>query len=158
VALPAWRRQFALVTRDPVVFAVSVAENIALGRAGATEPEIRAAAEAMQLGPVLERLPGGLAAEVGENGVRLSSGQRQRLVLARALLQDPLVVIFDEATASLDRESEAALREAAARWVGRRTLILISHGSLEGWPVSRVVRMENGTIVSDERIGEPVSL
>jgi ATP-binding cassette subfamily B protein len=151
VAPQAWRRQFALVTRDPAVFAVSVGENIALGRAGATEAEIRAAAEAMHLGPLLEHLPGGLDAEVGENGIRLSSGQRQRLVLARALLQEPLVVIFDEATASLDRESEAALREAAARWIGRRTLILISHGSLEGWPVTRVVRMENGAIVSDEQ-------
>ncbi|MCS6801258.1 MAG: ABC transporter ATP-binding protein [Chloroflexota bacterium] len=152
IALAEWRRQFALVTRDPALFAVSIAENIALGRPGATEAEVRAAAEAMRLDALIDRLPAGLHAHVGENGVQLSAGQRQRLVLARALLQDPLIVIFDEATTSLDRESEQALREAVARWAGRRTIILISHGSLDGWPITRQIRMENGTIVSDEPV------
>lgn len=157
VALAEWRRQFALVSRDPAVFAVSVAENIALGRPGATVDEVRAAAAAMGLDSALDRLPDGLNAEVGENGVRLSAGQRQRLALARALLQDPLVIIFDEATTSLDRESEAALREAATRWAGRRTLILISHSSLDGWPITRRIRLEDGAIVADERLPAPTN-
>lgn len=152
IALAEWRRQFALVTRDSAVFGVSVAENIALGRPDASEADIRAAAEATRLDEVIRQLPDGLRADVGENGVRLSSGQRQRLVLARALLQDPLIVILDEATTSLDRESEAALREALARWAGRRTVIVISHHSLEDWPITRRIRMENGVVVSDEPV------
>jgi ABC-type multidrug transport system fused ATPase/permease subunit len=152
VALAEWRRQFALVTRDSAVFGVSVAENIALGRPGASEADLRAAAEAMGLDELIRQLPGGWRADVGENGVRLSSGQRQRLVLARALLQDPLIVILDEATTSLDRESEAALREAVARWAGRRTVIIISHQSLDDWPITRRIRLEGGMVVSDEPV------
>lgn len=141
-----WRRRFAVVSRDPVIFSLSVKENIGLGRIGATDQEIEAAARAVNLHEVIERLPGGYEASVGEGGVRLSSGQRQRLALARVFLQDPSVVVFDEATNSLDAEAELAFTEALAAWSGSRTILLISHQLQEFWPVNRVIRLEAGRL------------
>lgn len=141
-----WRRRFAVVGRDPVIFSLSVRENIGLGRLGATDEEIEAAARTVNLHEVIERLPGGYDASVGEGGVRLSSGQRQRLALARVFLQDPSVVVFDEATNSLDAEAELAFTEALAQWSGSRTILLISHQLQEYWPVNRIVRLEAGRL------------
>jgi ATP-binding cassette subfamily B protein len=149
VDLRQWRRRFAVVSRDPVIFSLSVRENIGLGRLGATDAEIEAAARAVNLHEVIARLPGGYDASVGEGGVRLSSGQRQRLALARVFLQDPAVVVFDEATNSLDAEAEQAFSEALAQWAGSRTILLISHQLQEFWPVSRVVRLEAGRLRED---------
>ena len=141
-----WRRRFAVVSRDPVIFSLSIKENIGLGRIGATDEEIEAAARAVNLHDVIERLPGGYDASVGEGGVRLSSGQRQRLALARVFLQDPSVVVFDEATNSLDADAEHAFTEALAQWSGSRTILLISHQLQDFWPVNRVVRLEAGRL------------
>jgi ATP-binding cassette subfamily B protein len=145
-----WRNRFAVVTRDPAIFSLTVAENIALGRPDATAAEIEAAAKAVRLHDVIEKLSGGYGAQVGESGVRLSAGQRQRLALARIFLQDPSVIILDEATTSLDRDSEEALAEAMRQWIGRRTLIIISHQPITQWPVTRTLRLEAGRIVSGE--------
>lgn len=147
IALNAWRKQFAVVTRDPVIFNLSVAENIALGKPDAQPAEIEAAARAVQLHEVILKLPHGYASHVGESGGQLSAGQRQRLALARVFLQNPAVVIFDEATASLDRESEAAFAQAMQNWAGKRTILLVSHQPVALWPVSCSIYLEHGHIV-----------
>ncbi len=144
-----WRRQFAVVTRDPLIFSVSVAENIALGRPGATQVEIEDAARTVGLHDVIVGLPQGYASLVGESGVLLSSGQRQRLALARVFLQDPRVIVLDEATTSLDAESERTFTEALHLWAGRRTLLVVAHRPHPGWPISRVVYMDKGRVIAD---------
>ena len=151
VDIAAWRRQFAIVTRDPAIFSMSLAENIGLGRPGASAAEVTAAARAVRLHEFIETLPDGYDAQVGEQGVRLSSGQRQRLALARVFLQDPAVIIFDEATTSLDGETEEAFAAAFDAWAGRRTVLIVSHRAVTQWPVTRVIRMEAGRIVADAR-------
>ncbi len=144
-----WRRQFAVVTRDPLIFSVSVAENIALGRPGATQAEIEEAARTVGLHDVIVGLPQGYASLVGESGALLSSGQRQRLALARVFLQDPRVIVLDEATTSLDAESERTFTEALHLWAGRRTILVVAHRPHPGWPISRVVYMDKGRVIAD---------
>jgi len=146
IALNAWRKQFAVVTRDPVIFNLSVAENIALGKPNVQPAEIEAAAQAVQLHEAILKLPQGYQSHVGEGGGQLSAGQRQRLALARVFLQNPAVVIFDEATSSLDRESEAAFVQAMQNWAGKRTILLVSHQPVTLWPVSCSLYLEQGRI------------
>jgi ABC-type multidrug transport system fused ATPase/permease subunit len=147
-----WRQQFAVVTRDPLILSVSVAQNIALGREGATQAEIEEAARTVGLHDVILALPHGYESHVGEGGVLLSSGQRQRLALARVFLQNPRVVVLDEATTSLDAESEGTFTAALHLWAGRRTILVVAHRPHPGWPIRRVVHMEGGRIISDERV------
>ena len=147
VSLASWRRQFALVTRDPYIFDLSVAENIRLGRPEASQIEIERAAQAVQMHDYIAALPQGYRSRVGEGGAQLSAGQRQRLALARIFLQDPAIIIFDEATTSLDRESEQALMEALRLWAGQRTLVFVSHQPISAWQVSRVIYLEAGRLV-----------
>ncbi len=144
-----WRRRFAYLTRDPAVFSVRVADNIALGRSGATMADVREAAHRVGLHELLSSLPDGYDTVVGENGVLLSSGERQRLVLARLFLQDPHVILLDEATTSLDEESESALRQAVTGLAGSRILVIIAHDLDPAWPVTRRIRLEAGRIVED---------
>lgn len=145
--LASWRQRFAVVTRDPVIFSFSIADNIALGRPDAPRAEIENAARAVGLKELIEKLPGGFDANVGEGGVRLSAGQRQRLALARVFLQDPEVIILDEATSSLDADSEAAVAQAMKHWIGKRTMIFVSHKLDPSWPVTRVVKLESGRVI-----------
>jgi len=147
--LEGWRRHFAYLTRDPAIFSISVADNIALGRTGATMDDVRQAACLVGLDPLLAGLPDGYETVVGESGGRLSSGERQRLVLARLFLQDPRVILLDEATTSLDAESEAALRQAVTGLAASRIVVIIAHDLDEAWPVTRLVRIESGRIVED---------
>ncbi len=149
IELGAWRRQFAVVTRDPVVFALSVADNIALGRPGATPAEIEAAARQVGLHDLVRALPGGYAAQVGEGGARLSAGQRQRLALARLCLQDPAVLILDEATNSLDADGLAAVTALIATWARERLVLLVAPEVAEGWAATRRVTLRRGRIVQD---------
>ncbi|MBI4446235.1 MAG: ABC transporter ATP-binding protein [Acidobacteria bacterium] len=147
--LASWRKNFALVTRDPAIFDASLADNIALASPTAPAAEIEQAVQAVGLHHFFTTLPEGYASRVGENGIRLSSGQRQRLALARVFLLDPAVIILDEALTSIDRESEQAFTEAFQEWAGRRTVILISQQNERVAPVSRIVRMEAGRIIAD---------
>jgi ABC-type bacteriocin/lantibiotic exporter with double-glycine peptidase domain len=110
--------------------------------------EIENAARSVKLQDVIAKLPGGFDANVGEGGVRLSAGQRQRLALARVFLQDPEVIILDEATSSLDTDSETAIAQAMGQWLGKRTMIIVAHKLDPSWPVTRVVKMEAGRIVA----------
>ena len=116
-----------VVARDVFIIDRSAAENLAFGRPGATEGEIRAAAEAADAHEFLAALPEGYATKLGERGVRLSGGQRQRLAIARELLRDPRLVILDEATAWLDAESERRVQAAIERLLKGRTAFVIAH-------------------------------
>src|SRR5712692_1015290 len=121
------RAQVAIVPQEPMLFGDSIAENIRYGRLDATDEEIRAAAEAANALSFIEQLPDGIQSLVGERGVKLSAGQRQRIAIARALLHNPRILLLDEATASLDNESESLVQEALNRLMQERTTIVVAH-------------------------------
>src|SRR2546425_2553177 len=150
------RRQFALVPQDPVLFATSIAENIAYARPGASQAERIAAAQAANAHEFIVRLPQGYDTQVGERGVQLSGGERQRIAIARAFLTDSPVLILGEPTSAVDAEAEAAIVEAIRRLMRGRTVILITHRSslLEG--CTALVVLENGRLVSDMTHSAPV--
>ena len=121
------RRQFAVVLQEPVLFSVSVAENIAYAAPGAGRDQIVAAAQAANAHEFIERLPQGYETQVGERGAQLSGGQRQRIALARAFLKDAPLLILDEPTSAVDTKTEAAILEALDRLMQGRTAIVITH-------------------------------
>jgi ATP-binding cassette, subfamily C, bacterial CydD len=125
--LAAWRRQVAYVPQRPHLFAGTVADNIRLGRPDASEADVRRAAEAAAAHEFIAALPDGYATELGERGLGLSTGERQRLAIARAFLVDAPVVVLDEPTARLDLRSEALVAEAAGRLLAGRTALLVAH-------------------------------
>jgi ATP-binding cassette, subfamily C, bacterial CydD len=122
-----WRRQIAWVPQDPYLFAATVAENIALGDPAASRQAIAAAARAAGAAGFIEALPGGYDTEVGERGLRLSSGQRQQIALARAFLRDAPLLLLDEPAAHLDADTAARLDAALAALTAGRTVIRVSH-------------------------------
>jgi ATP-binding cassette subfamily B protein/subfamily B ATP-binding cassette protein MsbA len=121
------REQVAVVPQEPFLFPLTVAENIAYGRPGASRQQIEAAAQAANAHAFIERLPGGYEAVVGERGATLSGGERQRLSIARALLKDAPVLLLDEPTSALDAETEGLLLEALQRLMKGRTTLIIAH-------------------------------
>jgi len=121
------RNQFAFVLQEPVLFAASIAENIAYARPGASEDEIVAAARLADAHDFIVGLPQGYRTPVGERGMRLSGGERQRISLARAFLKNAPILILDEPTSSVDMETEAVILEAMNRLMQGRTCFLISH-------------------------------
>lgn len=125
--LAAWRRRVAYVPQRPHLFAGTVADNIRLGRPDASDEEVRRAAEAAVAHDFIAALPSGYATELGERGFGLSTGQRQRLAIARAYLMDAPIVVLDEPTARLDLKSEALVTSAAARLLEGRTALLVAH-------------------------------
>jgi len=140
------RAAIGLVPQDIFLFGGSVAENIRYGRADASDDDVRRAAEAAQAHNFIERLPKGYATEVGERGVRLSTGERQRIAIARVFLKDPPVVVLDEATSSLDAESEHAVQAALERLMAGRTTIVIAHRLATVRRAKQVVLLEAGCI------------
>jgi ATP-binding cassette subfamily B protein len=143
------RRQIAIVPQEPVLFHRSLAENIAYAKPGATAGEIARAADLANAARFIERLPKGYATLVGERGVKLSGGERQRVALARAFLADAPVLILDEATSSLDSESEALIQEAMARLMIGRTTIVIAHRLSTIRSLDRILVFDRGRIVED---------
>jgi ATP-binding cassette subfamily C protein CydD len=127
IPLPEWRRQIGWVPQDPHLFAASVAENIALGDPGASREAIAAAARAAGATGFIEALPQGYDTEIGERGLRLSSGQRQQLALARAFLRDAPLLLLDEPAAHLDADTAARLDAALTALTAGRTVIRVSH-------------------------------
>ncbi len=121
------RAQFAIVLQEPVLFSTTLAENIAYGRPAASRSEIEAAAEAAHALDFIRALPLGFDTRVGERGMTLSGGERQRVSLARAFLKDAPIVILDEPTSAVDRESETAILEAMRRLMKDRTTFMIAH-------------------------------
>ena len=122
-----WRRQIAYVPQDTAILDGTIRDNLAWGASGPDDAAIRAALDRAALAEFVGRLPAGLDTRVGERGVRLSSGERQRLALARALLRAPELLILDEATSALDREHQQVILEALRGLHGRMTVLIVTH-------------------------------
>jgi ATP-binding cassette subfamily B protein len=143
------RSQLALVPQEPLLFHRSLAENIAYGRPEATAAEIERAAQLANAHDFIIRQPKGYATLVGERGVKLSGGERQRVALARAFLANAPILILDEATSSLDSESEALIQEAMARLIVGRTAIVIAHRLSTVRMLDRILVFEQGRVVEE---------
>ena len=141
------RSQIAIVQQDPILFHRSLAENIAYGRPGASMAAIEQAARLANAHEFILRLPKGYGTLVGERGVKLSGGERQRVALARAFLADTPLLILDEATSSLDSESEALIQQAMARLMKGRTAIVIAHRLSTVRSLDRILVFNHGDIV-----------
>jgi ATP-binding cassette subfamily B protein/subfamily B ATP-binding cassette protein MsbA len=141
------RNQMAVVSQDTFIFSASVRENIAYGMMDATDAEIREAARLANALDFIEKMPGGLDAKLGERGVNLSGGEKQRIAIARALLRNPEILILDEATAALDTVSERLIQESIEKLAVGRTVIAIAHRLSTIVKADKVVVMEGGQII-----------
>ncbi|MDE2183105.1 MAG: ABC transporter ATP-binding protein [Alphaproteobacteria bacterium] len=158
VTLASLRRTIALVTQEPILFDESVADNIALGRPGATRPEIEAAACDAAAHDFIMQLPHGYDTRVGEGGLTLSGGQRQRIAIARAMLRNAPILLLDEATSALDTESERQVQEALTRLMKDRTTIVIAHRLSTVADADRLYVLDQGHIVESGSHAELMSL
>jgi subfamily B ATP-binding cassette protein MsbA len=147
LGLHALRGAIGIVPQEPVLFSGTVRENIAYARPDASEADILQAAQAAHALEFIERLPAGWETRVGERGVKLSGGQRQRVAIARVFLKDPAVVVLDEATSSLDSESERYVEEALEELLQGRTTLIIAHRLSTVRRADRVVVLDDGLIV-----------
>ncbi|MDP3669256.1 MAG: ABC transporter transmembrane domain-containing protein [Telluria sp.] len=147
VAVADYRRHIGLVLQEPFLFFGTIAENIAYGKPGATRAEIVAAARAAHAHEFILRLPQGYDSLVGERGQGLSGGERQRISIARALLIDPRILILDEATSSVDTETEKEIQKALDNLVQGRTTIAIAHRLSTLRKADRLVVMDRGAVV-----------
>jgi ATP-binding cassette subfamily B protein len=143
------RRQVAIVPQEPILFHRSLAENIGYGRPDATPAEIEEAARLANAHDFIAALPRGYRTLVGERGVKLSGGERQRVALARAFLADAPILILDEASSSLDSESEALIQQAIERLMVGRTAIIVAHRLSTVRALDRILVFDKGRIVED---------
>ncbi|MEV0062797.1 ABC transporter ATP-binding protein [Nocardia sp. NPDC050718] len=141
--------RIAIVFQHVYLFDGTIEDNIRLGRPDATDAEVRAAATAAGLDEVIERLPGGWSADVGEGGALLSGGERQRVSIARALLKDAPIVLLDEVTSALDPVNEAAVHQGIERLMAGRTVVLVAHRMRTVATADRVVFVDRGRIVEE---------
>ena len=148
-------KHYSFVFQDVVLFRDTILENIRLGRRGATDEEVYAAARAARCDEFVRELPEGYQTVVGENGSTLSGGERQRISIARALLKDAPVILLDEATASLDVENETAVQEAISRLVKDKTVLIIAHRMRTVAGVDHVVVLADGGVAQE---GAPAEL
>ncbi|HEY9661992.1 MAG TPA: ATP-binding cassette domain-containing protein, partial [Allocoleopsis sp.] len=142
-----YRRRLAIVHQEVDVFNGTLLDNLKYGNPHATMAEVEAACKIAKVDEFIHLLPGGYYTIVGERGVRLSGGQRQRLGIARALLVNPDVLVFDEATSSLDYESERSIQLAMQNILGTRTTIIIAHRLSTVREADKIVVLEKGRIV-----------
>ena len=140
------RAHLGTVPQDTTLFHGSVRANIAYGRPDATDAQVREAAQRANAENFILELPQGYDTQVGERGCRLSGGQRQRIAIARALLRDPKVLILDEATSSLDAESERLVQDALDTLMQGRTTLIIAHRFATIWRANKIIVLENGYI------------
>jgi ATP-binding cassette subfamily B protein len=143
------RAQIAIVQQEPILFHRSLSENISYGRPGATQEEIERAAKLANAHDFIATLPKGHGTLVGERGIKLSGGERQRVALARAFLADAPILILDEATSSLDSESEALIQEATERLMQGRTTIVIAHRLSTVRALKRILIFDRGRIIEE---------
>ena len=148
-------RDYSMVFQDVVLFDDTVMENIRLGRRGASDEEVRAAARAANCEEFVRRLPKGYDTPIGENGARLSGGERQRISIARALLKDAPIVLLDEATASLDVENETKVQEALSRLLTGKTVLVIAHRMRTVEAADKIVVLAEGKVAEQ---GSPSEL
>ena len=147
LSLDTLRGAIGIVPQEPVLFSGSIRENIAYARPDASDADVLRAAQAAHAWEFIERLPEQWSTRVGERGVKLSGGQRQRIAIARVFLKDPAVVILDEATSSLDTESERYVEQALEQLLQGRTTLLIAHRLSTVRRADRVVVLDQGRIV-----------
>jgi subfamily B ATP-binding cassette protein MsbA len=147
VDLASLRAEIALVTQDTVLFDDTVAANIAYGRPNASREEIEAAARSAHAHEFIVALPAGYETMIGERGQRLSGGQRQRLAIARAILRNSPLLILDEATSSLDAESEALVQDALRALMANRTTFVIAHRLSTVRRADLIIALEKGRIM-----------
>jgi ABC-type multidrug transport system fused ATPase/permease subunit len=148
VTLSSLRAQIGMVTQQTITFNDTIAANIAYGRHGATEAEIVAASERAFAHEFVSQLPEGYETVIGEHGVGLSGGQLQRIVIARAILKDPSILIFDEATSQVDADSEAKIHEAIEKVMQDRTTFIIAHRFSTVVAADVIVVMDGGRILA----------
>jgi len=149
------RERIAIVLQEPVLMPASLAENIAYGKPGATREEIRAAAAAANAQGFIEALPDGYDTVVGDGATRLSSGEKQRVNIARAFLKDAPVLLLDEPTSALDAESEAAVMDSLNSLREGRTTLIVAHRMETVRSVDKVMVLEEGRLAE---FGEPEAL
>lgn len=145
--LHALRNQMAVVPQDVVLFGGSIRENIAYGKPNATDTEIEEAAKKANAHDFIISFPEGYKTQVGERGIQLSGGQRQRIAIARAVLKNPRILVLDEATSSLDSESEKLVQDALEKLMKGRTSIVIAHRLSTIRNANRILVMQNGEII-----------
>ncbi|HEU5430303.1 MAG TPA: ABC transporter ATP-binding protein [Thermomicrobiales bacterium] len=148
LTLDSLRRQIAIVQQEPFLFSVSIRDNIAYGRDDATMDDVIAAATAAQAHDFIMAMPEGYATEVGERGVTLSGGQKQRLAIARALLLDPPILILDDATSSVDTETEREIQRALRALMAGRTSFVIAQRSTTVQEADQILVLERGGVVA----------
>lgn len=148
LTLESLRRQISIVLQDVFLFHGTVRQNILFGRPGASEPEMREAARVANAVEFIDKLPEGYDTVIGERGVKLSGGQKQRLAIARAILKDAPVLILDEATSSVDTETELLIQQALERLMTGRTTLMIAHR------LSTIRNADQIVVLQDERIAE----
>jgi len=143
------RRRLALVPQDVALFAMSIRDNIRLGRLEASDAEIEAAARLALVDEFVATMPQKYATEIGERGVTLSGGQRQRIAIARAILRNAPALLLDEATSALDAESETLVQEALRRSMERRTSLVIAHRLATVLGADRILVLDHGKLVEE---------
>ncbi len=162
MALTTLRQNLALVPQEVLLFGGSIRENIAYGKPGATEEEIISAAKQANAHLFIEKLPEGYDTLVGERGTQLSGGQRQRIAIARAILADPAILVLDEATSSLDAESERLVQDALDKLMENRTSIIVAHRLSTVRRCDQILVLSAGTIIErgthDELVAKPGGL
>ncbi len=141
------RSQIAMVLQDTFLFNGTVKENIRYGKLDATDEEIEQAAKAANAHDFIMEMPNGYDTQIGERGVKLSGGQKQRVAIARAILADPRILILDEATSSVDSESEYLIHRAMDRLMEGRTTFVIAHRLSTVKHADQIVALEHGRIV-----------
>jgi len=141
------RTRLGVVLQEPFLFAGSIADNIRYGRLAASGADVRHAAELARAADFIDRLPEGIDTEVGERGALLSTGQRQLIAFARAILADPAILILDEATSSVDTRTEALIQDALRRILMGRTAFVIAHRLSTVRDAGRIVVVQDGAIV-----------
>ncbi|GAA5041738.1 multidrug ABC transporter ATP-binding protein [Marivirga lumbricoides] len=155
--LSGYRKNIGIVPQEIILFGGSIRENIAYGKPGATEEEILQAAQKANAWLFIKDFPEGLDTLVGERGVKLSGGQRQRIAIARAILKDPKILILDEATSSLDAESENYVKEALDELMKNRTTIIIAHRLATIRKVDKIYVLKEGKIAESGSHEELIS-
>jgi ATP-binding cassette subfamily B protein len=140
------RRALGIVPQDSVLFNDSIGYNIGYGRDGASQAEIEAAARGASIHDFIAGLPQGYESKVGERGLKLSGGEKQRVAIARTLLKDPPILILDEATSALDSRTEAAIQETLRNVTERRTSIVIAHRLSTVVDADRIVVLDQGCV------------
>ena len=147
---------YSIVFQDVTLFNNSILENIRLGRRGATDEEVLAAAKMANCDEFALKLPDGYHSMIGENGCELSGGERQRISIARAFLKDAPVILLDEATASLDVENESAIQTALSRLIKDKTVMVIAHRMRTIAGADKIVVLKDG-VVAEEGTAEELS-